>query len=46
MTVNLSFNVEADRYAEFCSLVGEFAELLSADSIIEHSNAYTIEGVE
>ena len=42
--VTISFNLDdRGRYGEFCSLLAEFAELLSADSIINHSNAYTIE---
>ena len=45
MTAKVSFNIEPARYNQFCSLLGEFAETLSGDSIIEHSNAYTIEEV-
>jgi len=45
MIAKVSFNIEPARYDEFCSLLGQFAETLSGDSIIEHSNAYTIEEV-
>jgi hypothetical protein len=43
MITKVSFNIEPDRYNEFSSLLGQFAETLSGDSIIEHSNAYIIE---
>ena len=39
MIAKASFNIEPDRYNEFCSLLAQFAETLSGDSIIEHSNA-------
>ena len=45
MIAKVSFNIESARYNEFCSLLGQFAETLSGDSIMEHSNAYTIEEV-
>jgi len=34
-----------NRWNEFCSLLGQFAETLSGDSIMGHYNAYTIEEV-
>jgi hypothetical protein len=46
MIAKVSFNIEPARYDEFCSLLGQFAKTLSGDSIMEHSNAYTIEEVE
>jgi hypothetical protein len=45
MNAKVSFNIETDRYDELCSLLGQLAETLSGDSIIGHSNAYTIERV-
>ena len=45
MIAKVSFNIETGRYHEFCPLLGQFAETLSGDSIIEHSNAYAIERV-
>ena len=45
MIAKIAFNIEPDRYNEFCTLLGQFAETLSGDSIIEHFNAYTIEEV-
>lgn len=42
MTVTVAFNIDPNRYSEFCGLLGQFTETLSDDSIIVHSNAYTI----